>query len=593
MKKAIMAWLLIPAVALALTACSGDGGTAPTVTPNPITTTSTDTTAPIPPTTPTTPAAQAAAQVLTGIFTDAPVEGLTFVSGAQSGITDAAGTFKFEAGKTVQFRVGNVILGQAPGKALMTPVDLVKAVDAAATVADPRVVQITQFLMTVNSSTTAAKMTIPGAAVTAAQNETGVDLSQTAVDGATLAALLGRLTTHPLVTTAAAAAHIQAALTTFTPAQIIGTFAAVDSPAAPTLGLRLAVAPNLAGNGFDVTGVAASTQGSTWTIGGTMTTDGSLQATGVGTGASPPANMVITGAMTAATQITAGANFTLNNVAKQVPVIFERAAAPATVGKLALPTDPGVSNATQIQHMAASLTILADGRVSAHLVEGEVTGLPLAPVLGGRSVDISGVVTSTGSVIAIGGTPGAGETTLSRSTTAPSSVVLLTGTANADGTVSAKVAALDITGGGAVIPPLSFVKATNALAGVYLGTHSDPPNPPGTTVFGVNNDGSVHGYTRFLTPGARFPEGDFLIDGVVSVAGVLGVPPGFNIGNLGAIAGSPGVPGLVMTDDEGNNAGAFVGTFGGTIDPATGAVAGNWTTGPVIASGTFSVNLLP
>jgi hypothetical protein len=307
-----------------------------------------------------------------------------------------------------------------------------------------------------------------------------------------------------------------------------------------------------------------------------MTTGGSLQATGVGTGATPPANMVITGAMTAATQITADLNFTLNNVAKQVPVILEKAVAPAAVGKLALAADPGVTNLTQTQHIAAGLTILADGRVTAHLVEGEITGLDpaaFAPVLGGRSVDLAGVVTSTGNVIAIGGTPGAGETTVSRVATPPSSVVLLIGTANADGTVSAKVASVDITGGGAVVPPLTFVKTTNALTGVYVGTNNNVP--PGTVAFGVNNDGSAHGYTRFPSPGKRFPESDNLIDGVVSAGGVLGIPPGFAIGNLGAIAGSPGVPGLVMTDDEGVNSGAFVGTFGGTIDPATGAVAGS------------------
>src|SRR6185369_5763764 len=64
-----------------------------------------------------------------------------------------------------------------------------------------------------------------------------------------------------------------------------GTFAAVDSQANPTLGLRLNVVSNPAGNGFDVTGVAASTSGFTWDLAGTMTFAGALNATGTGTGA--------------------------------------------------------------------------------------------------------------------------------------------------------------------------------------------------------------------------------------------------------------------------------------------------------------------
>jgi hypothetical protein len=110
---------------------------------------------------------------------------------------------------------------------------------------------------------------------------------------------------------------------------------------------------------------------------------------------------------------------------------------------------------------------------------------------------------------------------------------------------------------------------------------------------GVNNDGSVHGFTRFLTPGKRFPESDDLIDGVVSAGGVFGIPPGFNIGNLGAIGIPPGAPGLVMTDDEGGNFGIFVGVFAGSID-VNGAAAGNWITGPgVPTTGTFSATLVP
>jgi hypothetical protein len=305
--------------------------------------------------------------------------------------------------------------------------------------------------------------------------------------------------------------------------------------------------------------------------------------------------MTITGTMTSATQLTVSVSGTFNGGAQQVVMTLEKAVAPAVTGKLALAADPGVTTAAQIQHIAANLTTLADGQVTAQLVEGEMTGLPLAPVQAGRYAKLTGIVTSTGSVIALGGLPGTSETFLSRSNTPAPSVVFLTGTANVDGTVSAAVKSSDLTGGGLTIPPLSFVTATNPLVGVYVGSHTDPKAPatfPGTVAFGINNDGSAHGYARFFKGLPKQPESDDLLDGTVDAGGVLGIPPlPFPPTGLNAILGNPGVPGLAMTNDDGITAPAFPGSMGGTI--TAGSVTGGWTTGPVIASGTFSATLLP
>ena len=65
--------------------------------------------------------------VQTGTFVDSPVQGLYYVSGAQSGMTDANGTFKYEAGKTVKFYLGGangVLLGETDGSSVVTPLDL-------------------------------------------------------------------------------------------------------------------------------------------------------------------------------------------------------------------------------------------------------------------------------------------------------------------------------------------------------------------------------------------------------------------------------------------------------------------------------------
>jgi len=598
-------------MALSIAACGGGGDnpapatdTTQTTTPTDTTTTTTtpttttppSTTAPVTPAAPTAPEAQAAAtpQILTGIFVDAPTEGISFVSGAQTGVTDAAGTFKFEAGGTVQFKVGNVTLGRAPGKALMTPLDLVKAVDATAVVADPRVTQIGQFLLTLDSIPADAKITVSAAAVTNALNETAVDLSQAQVD---VAAILGRLVpTKVPVTAADALAHLQATIAaqTIPVALRAGTFAAVDSAAAPTLGLQLKVAPNAAGDAFDVTGVAATIAGDIWNVAGTMTIDGSLSATGTLTGAAT--KMVITGSMTAATQITASANFTLNAVAKQVPLVFEKAVAPLVTGKFGLPADAGVATvAGDLVHVGADMNILADGTLTAHVVRGQVTGIvALAAIYSDHFAGLTGVVTSTNNIIAMGGvTANDGALNINgKTTTTPSPVTFFTGSLDtAAATAAVKMTAQDLNLFVPAATTLGFAKTANPLVGVYQGTHTDtPPGLPSTFTFGVNIDNSVHGFTMFLRQRVGgIDQTPFLLEGAVTAAtGVLAQPPGFNLGQLGT-AGA--FPGLVMFDNEGVI--KFTpGTFAGTI--SAGAINGTWQTGPgVLLTGTFTGNLLP
>lgn len=65
------------------------------------------------------------ANALTGIFLDSPVEGLNYQTVTMSGITDNAGTFMYHEGETITFFIGDVMLGSATGKQIMTPIDLV------------------------------------------------------------------------------------------------------------------------------------------------------------------------------------------------------------------------------------------------------------------------------------------------------------------------------------------------------------------------------------------------------------------------------------------------------------------------------------
>jgi YD repeat-containing protein len=64
-------------------------------------------------------------QIHTGVFVGGPVSGLAFESPTQSGDrTDAGGRFTYRSGETVRFYVGDMLIGQAPGAATISPFDL-------------------------------------------------------------------------------------------------------------------------------------------------------------------------------------------------------------------------------------------------------------------------------------------------------------------------------------------------------------------------------------------------------------------------------------------------------------------------------------
>jgi hypothetical protein len=95
----------------------------------------------------------------TGVFVDAPVEGLEFAAydagGAllESGVTNSAGEFHYSPGGTVTFSLaqGVLELGSAPGAAVVTPADLVA--HAGATISGPHTVlrNLLRFLQTLDA----------------------------------------------------------------------------------------------------------------------------------------------------------------------------------------------------------------------------------------------------------------------------------------------------------------------------------------------------------------------------------------------------------------------------------------------------------
>ena len=116
------AWMLAASATAVLTACGGGGDSV----------------------------AAGGSGTLVATFIDAAVSGLEYSSTSHSGFTDALGNFEYQAGETVTFSIGNVVLGSvAPQGDVVRPLDLVA--DATSDT-DARVTRILQTLQSVDEN---------------------------------------------------------------------------------------------------------------------------------------------------------------------------------------------------------------------------------------------------------------------------------------------------------------------------------------------------------------------------------------------------------------------------------------------------------
>lgn len=122
MKNSYFNYLCILVIAVLFTACGGGGSSSD--------------------------GGSSSSKTLTGVFVDSPVEGLRWVSGGMEGTTDTAGTFQYKSGATVQFYVGDILIGEATGNSVLTPIDLVVG---AQDITDPTVTNLIRFLMTLDN----------------------------------------------------------------------------------------------------------------------------------------------------------------------------------------------------------------------------------------------------------------------------------------------------------------------------------------------------------------------------------------------------------------------------------------------------------
>ncbi len=248
-------------------------------------------------------------EIKTGIFVDSPVEGLTYVSGKTTGKTDAAGTYKYEDGQAVTFKVGDISLATIYPKALVTPVDLVTgAVDET----NATVTNIAIFLQTIDydsdptngiqisaQADAAAKGKVMSFTVPTATYTTDTSI-RAIFDAITATSKAG---VHDLVTDVNAQSQLRSALL----ARFIGNYEGTyTGGAAGSFSLSVDAAGTVTGSGK--TGSA-----DTYAITGTVVSKGVITFTGANgiafTGTIVPDTGAMTGTLTLTSPSGAG-NFT-------------------------------------------------------------------------------------------------------------------------------------------------------------------------------------------------------------------------------------------------------------------------------------------
>jgi hypothetical protein len=162
--------------------------------------------------------------VNTGVFVDSAVQGLSYSTSTQSGLTNAAGEFKYRDGEVVTFKIGNIEIGSAYGADYLSPLDITNSylpVDTAAS----NVARLLQTLDTDDNPDNG--ITLPANVAALAST---LDVNDTAAVEAAIAEVL--------VSATAAEAHLESTLSTFPPRAVddlyrrvtIGSTSLADCP---------------------------------------------------------------------------------------------------------------------------------------------------------------------------------------------------------------------------------------------------------------------------------------------------------------------------------------------------------------------------
>ena len=168
---------------------------------------------------------------LSGVFVDGPVQGLTYVTtpGGIKGVTGAGGTYDYLPGDTVRFTIGDLVIGSATAKGVITPLDLAAKSGLTGAALDSAAVRIVQVLMTLNSSVDPVQAMVinPGLLTSAlGAHFQQIDILNPATD---LTALVQELTVKPLVDTTIAGQHLNDTMATIALSAHSGEYIALDT----------------------------------------------------------------------------------------------------------------------------------------------------------------------------------------------------------------------------------------------------------------------------------------------------------------------------------------------------------------------------
>lgn len=168
-------------------------------------------------------------QTAEGRFIDSVVEGLSYSSGDQSGITGTDGTFSYEVGESVTFSVGTVEIGSAIGRELITPVDLT---GSNSTMPDTQ--NIVRFLLMLDSDGDGSNgITVSNEVQVMAENWLQVDFTSSDFE-ADLATIISDVAavdnrTPVLPSATEAQAHLEGTLACLSSGVFKGTFSGQDN----------------------------------------------------------------------------------------------------------------------------------------------------------------------------------------------------------------------------------------------------------------------------------------------------------------------------------------------------------------------------
>ncbi len=145
-----------------------------------------------------------------GVFVDSSVEGLSYSTATQSGLTNAAGEFRYRDGEVVTFKIGNVDIGAAFGAEYLSPLDITNSFLASDTAAS----NLARLLQTLDVDGN------PENGITLPANVAALPLDLDVNDTAAVEAVLGQA----LIVAADAENHLDASIAALPPRAVDGVY---------------------------------------------------------------------------------------------------------------------------------------------------------------------------------------------------------------------------------------------------------------------------------------------------------------------------------------------------------------------------------